>query len=507
MYLDFTHPIFRFSFIVVLVAGVALSTAHSATVTVDPLAATVPGSVYADLPSCVEVNMLTGDQWADGNNDTVLLSTNTFHRVINDNVDFAVFGAPNGSVTVRSAGPGPAIIVSDPFASRDVRGLLECATSGNFTFENLTLIGKPNQDGAPIGSGGFELRGAFKIAADAAGERVSVNIRNVVVTANNGSNGPILDYTLPFPTDNHGTFMRAIHANDDRFRGDFVDINVENCVFAYTIGSSNDNDGGGVAVFRARDSGVTSATQEAHFKNCLFTNCQTSGVSIGGGTENYNVTLEDCLISNVNESGISLSLFDSDGIVWGQPTLNVLHTIIDSPQSGITNDVASDQVFTGTLNLDEVTFNCAGQDAVSFVNHTASEGNFNFSNVIAPQVSSLFRLQPDPSPNSGPAPLSLSAASLATNSAALASQAPSVQSTLSAAVVSAADPGFFNTAFGPSFVGLREWDSTTNDLFDVTNVDYAGIGTVGADLGGGAEFIGGNIPTPPSSVDDWRLYE
>ena len=119
-------------------------------------------------------------------------------------------------------------------------------------------------------------------------------------------------------------------------------------------------------------------------------------------------------------------------------------------------------------------------------------------------MNSLLRLQPDPGANSGPAPNLLTASSIASDAAVLASQAASVQATINAAVVSTDDPNYQDTNIPAAINGVTSWNSNANSLFDVGNNDYAGLGTSNPDLRGGAEFF---LTVPPQSVEDWKLYE
>ena len=490
-----------------------LGTAHSATVTVDPTAPPVPDAVYDTLENAIELNALTGDAWANGNDDTVLLVTSAPHMVV-DKVEVLVFGgSANQTMTIRSAGPGPALIVADAFGPKSIKGVFELDSSGTFRFEGLTLIGGAGKNGEPLPTG-YEYRSAFRLESDSPGDDVHVEIRDCVVTANDGANNPVLDYSKPFPVNNEGTFMRGIFASDDRFRGKGISCVVENCVFAYLIGKSGDKSGG-THVFRRRDPSnpdQETAKQTFQFRHCLFANCLSDGISIGGATRSYSISLEDCLVTKTGKRGVYLELspISSDGtpIHWGGPTIHLSHSIIDSVSAPISNTPSGIgdgiQPFTGSLNFDRVTLQGNGNDAVHLAEQASSSGTITFKDVVAFGVNSLLRLQPDPVADSGPAPYLLAAQSLATNKAALTTQASSAQATLSAAVVTSSLPQYRSVNFDSTYAGIRFWDSTANPLFDIVNGDYVDKGSGDTALGGGAEYDG---PGPPSSaVRGWPLY-
>jgi hypothetical protein len=63
-------------------------------------------------------------------------------------------------------------------------------------------------------------------------------------------------------------------------------------------------------------------------------------------------------------------------------------------------------------------------------------------------------------------------------------------------------PMFVSTDIDSSYAGIRKWDSTTNTLYDVNNPTFAGKGTGGTNLVGGAECPA----CAQTGVDDWTLY-
>jgi hypothetical protein len=508
-------------FALTLLMGGATVDANAATVTVDPNAGVnTPGVTYLSIIGAMD-NLTQvagpggGHGWGNGVNDTILLVSTAVHFVTDEisaspyNPDFTPPIAPppdTTELTVRSAGPGNAILRFKPNFTGQQR-VWDIETPGTYLFENITHIGSIDLGFSdPLAA---DYRTVFRVDADNPGDLIHCTVRNCIVTANNGSEGPRTDYGGAFPAGRAGTFMRAFYNGDGTHEGAFSFV-AENCVFAFLANNADlgisgigSGQGGGIEVFREdalANFFTPNATKEVIFRNCLLANCLDEGVAIDGASHEATLTFEDCLLTNVNDR--ILKLPNEGDSAWRGGHYNFVHTIIEAASNAIRNP--GSRTFDGTINLDEVTIVNPGVDAILLTNQNPGEATFTFSDVIAFGVNSILRLQPDPGANSGPAPAVLTASSIASDAAVLGSQAASVQTTINAAVVTTDSPNFQNTNIAGAINGITSWSSVANELFDVGNNDYAGLGTSNIDLRGGADFI---FTVPPQSVEDWKLYE
>ncbi len=498
----------------------------AATVTVDPLGTNVPGVSYTSLRTA----LISVESWGDGI-DTVLVASSAVHYVT-ANINVGIFNA-SSTLTIKKAGTASPIVAIDseifenPEASPP-NYMFRFLQSGQFVVEGLTLIGAKGISGwpgeNPYGRNIFgigieadmdEIEGVFH------GRHPQVTFRNCVITANDGTDNPRLDFGGSFPPCANGTFRCLFFHGDDSFRGRITFV-AENCSFAF----AGDDDG--LAQYGrpiADDANFDEPhTRSFTFKNCLLTaarepisgdECNSSDgrygncMCIRGAGSETTINIDDCLFKRAGGS-LFLLAGDASDVIWTQPVINIAHTIMDATGSGVPGGtplrigVGGERTFKGILNIDGLTVNRPGADVILVEGLEEGTTSFSIKNMISFNVDSLFRATPEDGDNSGPTPASLTASNLATNRAARTTQSASVQAILNAAMVTTADPAYVDTSskLGSTYNGIRGWDSTTNDFYDIGNTTYATLGSGNTPLVGGAECPA----CTGSGVDDWVLY-
>ena len=463
----------------------------AATVTVDPTGTDTPGVLYTTMMGAVN-NITTGDSWANGDNDTILVAATGVH-IVDQILTLSTYGDAS-TLTIKKAGSeSPVIALHDfSFPSR----LFYMHTTGTFIIEGLTCIGA-------IGVPGREanIRAAFWIEADNPGVEVTTRIRDCVVTANNGSNQPVLDYLLEPPVNGEGCFMRAVYSGDDPYRGK-INVLTENCAFAYFT-----QEDGGIEICRvvAPDNPFTPPTRIFTFRHCLFANSNKAPnpgnnghlfMIRSCGTETT-INIEDCLFIKGYSRALFMRMGDDPGPEYYSPTINIKHCIFDNRDGQ--EPVTQRQTFMGSFNVDGLTVYRPGADIFIFEDQAGGTGHYSIKNVVAFNIDSVLRFEPASDPGSGPAPASIVASNLAVNNAARGTQDPGFKATMDAAIVTTEDPAYVTMDIGTLLTGARDWDSTTNSFFDVGNANYGSLGSGGNPLSGGAEYS-------VTKVDLWNLY-
>ncbi len=468
-----------------------VSPLYAATVTVDPAGIETPGVLYTTLMGAVN-NITTGDSWANGENDTILVEATGVH-IVDQMLTLSTYGDAS-TLTIKKVGDtSPIIALHDfSFPSR----LFYMHTTGTFILEGLTCIGA-------IGVPGREanIRAAFWIEADNPGVEVTAQIRDCVVTANNGSNQPVLNYLLEPPVNGEGCFQRAVYSGDDPYRGK-INVLTENCAFAYFT-----QEDGGIEICRvvAPDNPFTPPTRIFTFRHCLFANSNKAPnpgnnghlfMIRSCGTETT-INIEDCLFIKGYSRVLFMRMGDDPGPEYYSPTINIKHCIFDNRDGQ--EPVTQRQTFMGSFNVDGLTVYRPGADIFIFEDQAGGTGNYSIKNVVALNIDSVLRFEPAPDPGSGPAPASIVASNLAVNNAARATQDPDFKATMDAAIVTTEDPAYVTMDIGTLLTGARNWDSTTNSFFDVGNPNYGTLCSGGAPLVGGAEYA-------VTKVSEWNQY-
>lgn len=464
---------------------------YAATVTVDPTGTDAPGILYTTMMGAVN-NITSGDSWANGDNDTILVAATGVH-LVDQLLTLSTFGDAS-TLTIKKAGvESPVLALHDfNFPSR----LFSMHTSGTYIIEGLTCIGAAGVPGREAG-----IRAAFSIEADIPGVEVTVRIRDCVVTANNGSNQPVLDYLLEPPVNGEGCFQRAVYSGDDPYRGK-IDFLMENCVCAYFT-----QEDGGIELGRVVDpeNPFSPATRTFTFRHCLIANSNRNPNPGGNGHlfmlrscgPETTINLEDCLFIKSYNRMLFLRLGDEPVLESNSPTFNIKHCIFDNREGQ--EPVSQRYHFMGRLNVDGLTVYRPGADIFIFDSQASGLGDFSITNVVAFNIDSILRLEPAPDPGSGPAPASIVASNLAVNNAARATQDPGFKATMDAAIVTTEDPAYVTMDIGTLLTGSRGWDSTGNSFFDVGNANYGILGSGGAPLVGGAEYS-------VTKVGNWNQY-
>ncbi len=449
-------------------------TSHAATVTVDPTALAVPGSIYTSLNDAVD-NLGGGDNWGDGVNDTILIEDAT-PVIVTSRVTCIPFDATSPLTIKNATGASPIIAMGNPMPDR----MFRVTNSGNYIFEGLTVIGAAGLDADAQGN-----RTAFWVDAGDPGFVVNVTFSDCVITANDGTNNPRLDWSGSFPASNLGAMNQAIQHGDDPYRGK-VSITIENCAIGFTT-----NDDGCIYFGRSIDGAnpFSDPTRSLTIRNTLIANNLSHATRIRGVSAETTVLIEDCLFE-LNAGRASIINPESGG---GDPDITIRDTLIDN--TGGSTPINIDGEFGGSLTVERATISRPGADLIIVEGQSGTKGDFTLTDIIDVDGDSVFRHL-----NPGSAtPASVVVAGIASDSPYRGSQSQVVQDAFDAAGWITESPDFVSTAFDSSFDGLSSWDSATNDLFDVQNDNFATAGSGGGALSGGAEFA-------PLAVDSWMEY-
>ncbi len=480
------------------IMGLILSTpVFPATVTVDPLDAGVPGSIYTALLGAVD-NHIGGDAWGNGDNDTIELVDSGVH-LVSGLLDLRTFGDAS-TLTVRNRAGDTPVIAVDP-ASVPER-LFDIRRPGTFSLVGLTIIGPAGTSGAENGN-----ETAIRVEADGIGEDVSLFLNNVVVTANDGSNQPVLDYSATFPEGNAGTFPRALFHGGSAYAGK-LSCSISHCTFAYTT-----DDDGCIQWGTTVDPGNTfdPPARNLTVDHTLIANTLGTSLRLRSLSSESTVLVNESFFVLLSGYGGARSLFFT-GQGPLSPLIQVRDSIFDNTGGTlpINADLGFGGGFTGTLDLQRLTVRRPGADIIFMEKQSNGSGNYIIRDFVASgAVDSVLRLDP------AITPASLTVECVAASTGARSTQSTAVKNAFAALYggigVLTTDPQIANTNASTVIPNLRGWVSTDNDLFDVASPVFADKATDGGPLSGGAEFIGGPEPTPtptqpPSSATDWLLY-
>ncbi|MCB9770629.1 MAG: hypothetical protein H6752_20710, partial [Candidatus Omnitrophica bacterium] len=470
-----------------LTGGAEFGVLPRTTVTVDPTASPVPGSVYNTIKDAAD-NLIGGDAWGGGN-DCIELSDNGVHYV-DDIVDFNPLSA-GATLVVRNVPGDSPVVALDPLSipSRTFR----FNDSGVITVEGITFIGAAGVDARNQGHRNF-----IWVEVDDAGDDITMTVSDCVFTANNGFDQPILDFSTPVPAGDLGTYGRAIQNGDDPVNGDNFDLLIENCAFAYC----NEGDG---AVQAFRDSPLS---QNLTIRGCIFANNNGSCVRLDG-VDGDTFLFENC-VTTLNRDGRGLLLRPANTGVG--TSLTVRDSIID--QTGASTPINIDgPLGAGTLTVERTTIARPGADYILLEGQRDGEGTIELTDIVAaPGADSLVRFVGD-NLGDGDSPASLTAnIGIASDKPYRGSQSTAIMAAFDSLYSGNGpipdDPMFVNTVWDSSFAGMTAWDSSTNYFFDVNQLSFCGQGSGGSDLSGGAEtHFTACVPPPGASVDDWDLYE
>jgi hypothetical protein len=482
------------------IIGLMLSTSgFPATVTVDPSDAGVPGSIYTTLLGAVD-NHIGGDAWGNGVNDTIELVDSAVH-LVSGLLDLRTFGDAS-TLTVRNRAGDIPVIAADPNSVPE--RLFDIRRPGAFFLDGLTILGPAGMSGAENGN-----ETAIRVEADTPGEEVSVTLHNVVVTANDGSNQPVLDYSTTFPAGNAGTFPRALFHGGSAYAGK-LSCSISHCAFAYTT-----DDDGCIQWGTAVDPGntFTPPTRNLTVDHTLIANTLGTSLRLRSLSSESTVLINESFFVLLSGFGGARSLFFT-GQGPLSPMIQVHDSIFDNTGGSlpINADLGFGGGFTGTLDLQRVTIRRPGADVIFMEKQSNGSGNYILRDFVASgNVDSVLYLDP------AITPALLTVECVAASSGARATQSTAVKNAFAALYggtgVLKTDPQIANSNATTVVPNLREWVSTDNDLFDVANLVFADKATDGGPLSGGAEFIGGPEPTPtptpppPSSTVDWVLYQ
>lgn len=477
--------------VTVLLSCVLISSnGYTATVTVNAAGSPVPGSVYNSILAAAE-NLVGGDSWGNGTDDTILVTDDAV--VIEDGqVNVHAF-SPGSSVTIRNSPGDVPIITLVPGPDY----LFRVNESINVTYQGLTIIGPDGGD--PVFD---DTRAAFGMEATDPSFVVNVTIRDCVVTRNKGGNVPELDYTADF--DISGTFQRAIYHGDDPYNG-LLSCTVEDSVFAFFTPTTQNT-----AISFERQVSIDNphnpATRVLTLKGVMVTKVGGDATGPGHGmrcrdlTSETTINIIDSYFSDCTGRCLFFSLNDLPRMGMN---LNIVHSIIDDT-GGTPAPINIDGRWNGTLTVDGATFARPGGDMIYLEKQTNGEGVIDLKNIISvpPDDSIFYRL-----PDGTNAPASISVACMNTDGpAARATQPPVTLAAFAADYAGTGpftgDPMFMSMDIDSSYTGIRKWDSTTNDLYDVGNPSFSGMGTGGTNLVGGAECPVCTVTV----VDDWSLY-
>ncbi len=507
---------------------------EAATVTVNAAG----GADYTELTRALG-NFRRGDNWGDGNADTVLVQNgiylmgSAFLPGDLDNVTLdSVVGGGDGTFTVRADTGASPILALDP-AHTD-RSFIYCRREGNVTLEGLTFVGRA---GSPTFDGGQTHQAFIQgDSEDADGVQVIITIRDCVFTKNIGTtpgvdDAPELDFTGDIPDNStNGAYQGIFWSGDSRARGN-LDVTIEDSVIAYS------NYGNG-AVFVQReiddmdlgaDPDESNDLRNFTVRNTLFASNQRAWRQVDGVAVKESATFEDCAFLNHPSEVVRFT----DRITGMQVTFN--HCLVDA---GNVIDVGDGMINGDTffrvddcahvdLTVDEFTGRQGNNDLFRFGRGDCVPANGLETIVLRNIVDvngndSVFRYNPDED-DLGPGfegqPASLTASGIASDNTVRTTQHDNIETILNNATVITDVPesDLLDVAFtNATFANIRSWDSVSNGFLDIAAASaskYIGMGDAGSDLRGGAEIEGqaGPTPTPlpiPSSdVGNWAIYQ
>ncbi len=452
---------------VLLIVLFAFSGVHAATVVVNPAG----GGDY------LKVRDAIGDYgtWGNSTGDTIEL-VDGVHLVAeadgNDTIPPLAGGASDTLTITGAAGASP-IIAMDP---ADPPGrIFFIRRTGTYIIDGITFIGA---DGVVQDDGGGVNRSVIQVDGDDPGNDVRCEVRDCVITRNTGGNVPDFDYTNAIPDNTTtGTYRRAFYTGDAGPNGD-MQLLVEDCVVAYT-----NNGNGSVRIERDPTPGNF---RTFTFRNTLFASNKGRALRCTHADANTTINFEGCALVNV--PGETILLTDN----YFGASLNISDTIFAPRPAGADNQIRYTDNSFGDLTIRRTTFLTDNSDVIRFTGAGGTPGmdNIVLEDIIEWNGDSLFRYEPD-----GDFPNSLTVTEgIATDNAA---RDPENHSSILMAFSSlnggsgpiSSDPMFVNDTFDNTvFANIRSWDSSTNDFGDVGNsTDYAGQGSMGSNLTGGAQ--------------------
>ncbi len=469
-----------------------LAGANQTCVTVDPGGVPAAGVLYNTLADAIN-NHRNGDDWSTGNDCIELVDgVHLVGNYQNGNTPDQATG--NGPLTIRAQNAGNAIVALDP---ADIpNAMFSFRRNGTFILEGLTMIGA---DGIVSNDGGTN-RTCVGADGDDPDQFVEVLLNDCVITQNSGSNVPNLDFSGTAADGSlTGTFRRGLYNGDAGKRGP--------CRLTFDCGVVAYCQNGNGSVRVERGAGDDGADVDWTLRHVLFASNQsrafrvTNGAAAsdmaGHGQAKTTFTLEECCLAN--HPAETFLITDN---VFGA-SFNFTDTIFAPRPAGADNQIRTTDSSFIDLSLVRTSFVTDNADVIRFTGAGGQPGQDTIflQDVIEWNGDSLFRYEPD---GDFPGTLTVSEGIATDNAARDPENHPTILAAFSSLYGGAgpvsADPMFANdTVDNTAFANIRKWDTAANDFADVGNsTDYAGQGSIGSNLSGGAECP--SCPVPGTSL-------